>query len=248
MAATIQTSGELKARMTSLEKSLGGHARSASFGAGMTLLLGVVLIAGLGFYFWYGFSVIGGFLSEKTAASNIIDIIEGQLNDNLEPARDYLEKMVKSNAPSWAAMASNAVVDGMPAAREHAVAMSITAMDQGLEENRRHANAVVAAYIKKNEAKIKDAVQRLSSGNPKEADQLLADLKESFNKEMEIDVDSVVKKVSEFLEGLNGAIVKANKRTGKMTNLEAMQQELIMLFKRAMIDHTEGIEMPIAKN
>src|SRR3954464_8761549 len=130
MAATIQTSGELKARMTSLEKSLGGHARSASFGAGMTLLLGVVLIAGLGFYFWYGFHVIGGFLSEKTAASNIIDVVEGQLNDNLDPARKYLEDMIKDNAVEWAGMASTMVVENMPAAREHSVGMAVGAMDQ----------------------------------------------------------------------------------------------------------------------
>ena len=104
-----QTSGELKARMTSLESSLRGHARSASFGAGLTLLLGVVLLAGLGFYFWYGFNVIGGFLSEKEAANNILGIVEGQLNENLDPARKYLEGVVKETrrrGPNWLALRS----------------------------------------------------------------------------------------------------------------------------------------------
>src|SRR5829696_7683471 len=114
MATTIQTSGELKARMSSLENSLRGHARSASFGAGLTLLLGVVLIAGLGFYFWYGFNVIGSFLSERDAATNIIGVVEDRLTENLEPARKHLEKLVNENAPAWAEMASSSVVEGMP--------------------------------------------------------------------------------------------------------------------------------------
>src|SRR5829696_6287669 len=110
MATTIQTSGELKARMSSLENSLRGHARSASFGAGLTLLLGVVLIGGLAFYFWYGFNVIGNFLSEKKAAENILDIIEDRLNDNMKPETDYLHGVVKEQSPAWAKAASAAII------------------------------------------------------------------------------------------------------------------------------------------
>src|SRR5215203_4039407 len=143
MATTIHTSGELKARMTSLETALRGHARSASFGAGLTLLLGVVLIAGLGFYFWYGFNVIGSFLSEKEAANNIISVVEDRLSENLEPARKHLEKVVVENAPSWAELASTSVVEGMPAFREHAVTMAIAGMDQSLAESNKHAQDMV---------------------------------------------------------------------------------------------------------
>jgi hypothetical protein len=237
MATAIHTSGELKARMTALENSLRGHARSASFGAGMTLLVGVVLIAGLGFYFYYGFSVIGSLLSEKEAASNIVGIVEGQLTENLEPARKYLEGVIKENASTWAAMASDAVVDGMPAAREQAVVMAVAAMDQSMEESRRHANQVVASYVRKNEAKIKDAVKRLSSGSAKEADEFMADLRDAFGKELEVDVDVAVKQVMDFLDGFDSLLSKTKSDSVRLTNLQAMQREILMLFKRAMMDH-----------
>ena len=244
MASTIQTSGELKARMTSLESSLRGHARSASFGAGLTLLLGVVLIAGLGFYFWYGFNVIGSFLSEKEAANNILAIVEGQLNENLDPARTYLEGVVKENAPAWAELASTSVVEGMPAFREHAVTMAIAGMDQSMAESNKHAQDMVATYLRKNEAKIKDAVKRLS-GPKAEQDQFLADLKDAFAKEVEVDVDVAVKQVSDFIDGFNGLLTKTKSDSVRLTQLQAMQREILMLFKRAMMDHTAGT--PVAK-
>jgi hypothetical protein len=244
MASTIHTSGELKARMTSLEKSLGGHARSASFGAGMTLLLGVVLIAGLGFYFWYGFNVIGGFLSEKKAASNILDIVEGQLNDNLDPARKYLETVIKDNAPAWAEMASTSVIDGMPAAREHAVTMAVAGIDQSLAESNKHAKEMVATYLRKNEAKIKDAVKHFS-GSQKEGDEFLAELKDAFNKEIEVDIDGAVKQVVDFVDGFNNLLNKTKTDSVRLTQLQAMQREILMLVKRALMDQAV---QPLAQN
>lgn len=242
MASTIHTSGELKSRMTSLENSLRGHARSASFGAGLTLLVGIVLLGGLSFYFWYGFTTIGSFLGEKEAAKNILDIIEGQLNDNMKPATDYVETTVKESAPSWAEMASTSVIQGMPAAREHAVTASIAAMDESVRQQNEHLKQMVAAYIQKNEAKIKDAVGRLS-GSAQDQDQFLTDLNESFGKEVEVDIEVVIKRVEDFVDGFNTLLTKT-KADSKLTNLQAMQREILMLFKRAMHEHTQNL--PVA--
>ena len=241
MAATIHTSGELKSRMSTMENTLRTHARSASFGAGLTLLVGVVLIAGLSFYFWYGFHVIGGFLSEKTAANNIIDIVEGQLNDNLDPARKYLEDMVKDNAGSWAQMASDSVVGGIPTARDHGVVFAVSGLEQSLAESNKHAKDMVVAHLRKNEAKIRDAVKRLSSADAKEADQFLADLREAFAKDVEVDLDSVVKQTNDFIDGFNGLLGKTKSDSVRLTQLQAMQREILMLFKRAMIEHTKDL-------
>jgi hypothetical protein len=239
MASTIQTSGELKARMTSLENSLRGHSRSASFGAGLTLLVGVVLIAGLAFYFWYGFTTIGSFLGEKDAAKNILDFIEGQLNDNMKPATDYVEKLVKDESPAWAKMASDSIVEGMPSAREHAVTASIAAMDESVNQQNEHLKTLVAAYIQKNEAKIKDAVSRLT-GSKEDQDQFLKDLNESFAKEVEVDIEVVIKRVEDFVDGFNALLTKTNSDS-KLTNLQAMQREILMLFKRALHEHTQNL-------
>lgn len=237
MATTIHNSGQLKDRMTSLENSLRGHARSASFGAGLTLLLGVVLIGGLAFYFWYGFNTIGNFLSEKEAAKNIIDIVEGQLNDNMQPATDYLHALVKKSSPDWAKAASAAIIENAPSAREHAVAASVAAMEESIKQQNEHAKQMVVAYIQKNEAKIKEAVARLSS-SPKEADQFLADLNESFSKEVEVDIDAGVKQLVDFVEGFNTLLSKTKSDSVRMTQLQAMQREILMLFKRAVKEHT----------
>jgi hypothetical protein len=244
MASTIQTSRELKTRMESLANALQGRARSASIGAGLTLLVGAVLIAGLGFYFWYGFNVIGSFLSERDAANNIIGVVEDRLTENLEPARKHLEKLVKENAPAWADLASTSVVEGMPAFREHAVTMAIAGMDQSMAESNKHAQDMVATYLRKNEAKIKDAVKRLG-GPPKEADDFMTDIKDAFAKEVEVDIDVAVKQISDFIDGFNSLLTKTKSDSVRLTQLQAMQREILMLFKRAMIDHTAGT--PVAK-
>jgi len=247
MASTIHTSGELKTRMSALENTLRTQSRGASLGAGLTLVVGIVLIAGLSFYFWYGFHVIGGFLSEKDAANNIIGMIEGQLTDNMDPARKYLEGVIKENAPSWAEMASNSIIENMPAAREQGVGFAVTGLDQSVAESNRHAKDMVSAYIKQNESKIRDAVKRLSSGDKKDADQFIVDVRDAFNKQVEVDPDAVVKQTVDFIDGLNAALVKTKNDSGRMTNLQAMQREILMLLKRAVMEHTENMT-PVAQN
>ena len=75
----------------------------------------------------------------------------------------------------------------------------------------------------------------------KEADQFLADLREAFAKDVEVDLDSVVKQTNDFIDGFNGLLGKTKSDSIRLTQLQAMQREILMLFKRAMIEHTKDL-------
>jgi len=248
MASSIHSTGELKARMSALETALRSQSRSASFGAGLTAVLGVVIVVYVAVVGYLGYTNFGPWLTDKGAAKNIVDAVEGQLTQNLEPTRKYLEDTIKENAPAWAGMASSTIIENMPAAREHGVVAAVAGLDQSMAESNRHAKEAVTAYIRQNQAKIKDAVARLASGDPKEADQFLADLRDAFNKQLELDPDAVVKQTVDFIDGLNGALTKTRDTNTRMTQLQAMQAEILRLLKRAVKEHTENLTTPVVQN
>ena len=245
MASSIHSARELKDRMAALESTLRSRARSARFGASLTAVVGVLVVVYLVAAFYLGYTMVVPYTG-KGAAKEIVDSVEGQLTQNLEPARKYLEDTIKDNAPDWAKTASGMILENIPAAREQGVVFAVSSLDQSMAESNRHAKDMVTAYIRQNEAKIKDGVQRLSSGNSKEADQFLVDLKEAFNKQLELDPDAVVKATVDFIDGLNAALTKTANDSGRMTQLQAMQREILMLVKRALMDHTKGLT-PVAQ-
>jgi hypothetical protein len=53
-----------------------------------------------------------------------------------------------------------------------------------------------------------------------------------------VDIDQLVSQVGGFIDGFNGMMEKTKSDRVRLTNLQAMQREMLMLFKRALLEHT----------
>lgn len=228
----IASAADLKQRMASLEKTLQSHASRASLGATLTLLLGIVLLVGLGFYFWYGYTHIIGFLTPK----NLVESVETQVVERIPEYRVQIEGSVKENAPSWAKLASSAMLEGIPSAREYALNASLSAFDDVLNKGTEHSKDVLAKHIQENRGQFKEAVRKLSAGD-KASEAYIHEITESFAKALEVDTENVIKSISDFAGGFNELLAKTGNANARLTNLQAMQREILMLAKRALLEH-----------
>jgi hypothetical protein len=221
--------------MGDLEGRLRRSATGASFGSGLMLIVGLAVLGAASFFFYrYGYQE---FMPLLTSPKTIVDAAETTLIDQTKAGREYLEGMVKENAPAWAEMASTAMHDNLPMVRQHALTHATTAFDDVLNKGADHSKEIVEKFIEKNQGMIKEGVKKLSS-DPKTAEAFVTEIGTVFAKEAEVDIDQLVSQVGGFIDGFNGMMEKTKSDRVRLTNLQAMQREMLMLFKRALLEHT----------
>ena len=151
-------SGSLSDRINVLTQKLSQQEASISRSTTVTMVVGVIALALLTAYFYFGYGEIAKLLEPKT----LVPYGAGMLEDNLPDARQRMVQLVNDSAPAWAEQVSQNLRQSIPTAREKLEDYILSQTDDMLVQTTKITEEKFRATIQEN----RELVERASMNWP----------------------------------------------------------------------------------
>jgi uncharacterized membrane protein YukC len=224
----------LAKRVEQLRAELAAQRKRTNFAAGATLVLGLVILAVLGGYFYYGYTQF----TEVTRPQKIVDAGNTYLSDQIPGIRKTAEEYLVKSAPEWAEMLSQRAQEAVPQAREQLENYVLTQFDATLDKGMLLTDEQFKTFLKNNKTTIETGLKEMAS-NPQMAESTINDLVAAIESQMKGDIAAQTEELFTSLKALNAEIKKLRDGTN-LTPEEQQKRRLVMLFHRSMLDHAQG--------
>jgi hypothetical protein len=230
MSPHATSAAVLSQRINDLESQIRADRDRLNRGSALTLAVGIVVLAILSAYFFYGYSQLSTFLKHE----NLVDAAEHYVIQTVQDSRVAAERHVKENAPSWAEMSSKSVVEAVPDLRVKLQGLVFDSVDGALKEGAKASGDVFGEFLKKNRTLVHEGIIKLS-GKPEDAEAFITDVAIAMQNELEGDVRNPTKELYRAVQSLTDLLQKT-KTDGPLPPVLASKRELFMLWKRWLLD------------
>lgn len=229
---TAPSHADLARRVEALRAELATQARRTSQSATLTLALGLLVLAALAGYFYYGYTQF----SEVTRPDKIAGAVETMVDDNLPNVRKSIEEEVARSAPTWAAGLSKQARDSMPQARvkleDYVVDRMKTTLDQGSELTHER----FLEFVRNNRASLETTIDDLTKG-PEPAEATVAELEKALEAQVQGDFRQQSRELMAAVNSMNERLKKL--ALGKnLTPSEQIDRRLAMIARRLQFQAT----------
>jgi hypothetical protein len=218
-----QTASSLQARLAQLQKELAAESRSMNTAATLSAFVGVVILAILVGYFYFGYSMI----EDTTRPEKIVGAAQTIISEKLPEARQSVEAEITKSAPAWAENLSKQAISSMPTAREKLRDYALDRMEAAISDASLVSEDEFRAFLSKNHGELERKFQELSTDD-KLADASLTELEGLVEAQLKTNMTS---QSSEYLAVLKSLVTKLQKlghSTG-LTHEEQKQRQMLMI-------------------
>jgi hypothetical protein len=164
----------------------------------LTTLVGILLLAVLCGYFYFGYRLF----NEFTQPTTMVDLAAGLIDDQIPEARRALEQQVRDQAPAWAETLSEQALAAVPSAREHFESYVSDNIDGVLEKGTDLTEEKFRAFLQANRDTLTADMKELAT-SPELAEAQLDTLQESLESQIQLDLRSQFRDLFESLVLLN---------------------------------------------
>ncbi len=229
----------LQERVTKLQGDLTALRQSTNRSAGLTLVIGGIVLVVLCGYFYYGYREI----SSVMTPDNLVAFAFTQLDSEIPNLSARIEKEVKEGAPQWADQLSKQVITAIPDARKQLEEHVLKEADKGLKEVNVMTDEHFRKFMKDNHSELDKMFKDLASNDPKLAEGHLKRLEDMANKEMQRDMQA---QMHEFMDTVRKAHqqLRKLKDSKKLSEAEENEKRLLMITRRLQSELDPGAALP----
>jgi hypothetical protein len=193
----------------------------------LTTVLGLLMMAAVCFYFFYGYREISELLKPKM----LVDYAATMAQDEVPKLRSMLTSEIESNAPAWAAELSNQVVGAIPNARGQLEDFITGQVDQATVQTMQLTAPEVEKFIEANRADLSRAINELKNADKVLSEESLTNIENALNESLQTNVK---KHAEEALQTLSEMKRKGDnlKDGGKLNEMDQRLREIIMILRR----------------
>lgn len=145
--------------------------RSIQRGMKITLVLGVVAVAALTTYFAYGYHQF----NQVTQSSTLVNFAKSEFDRQLEGLKQTAEAEILESAPTWAAQASEGLIEQIPSGRQSLENWLKNTIDQQITEAQMATSAKFQEVLEANRPDLERVIRSMTSedGSDKFVDEFL---------------------------------------------------------------------------
>lgn len=193
----------------------------------LTSVLGLLMMAAVCFYFFYGYREISELLKPKL----LVDYAATMAQDEVPKLRSMLTSEIESNAPTWAAELSNQVVGAIPNARGQLEDFITSQVDQATAQTMALTAPEVEKFIDANRADLSRAIGELKNADKVLSEESLTSIENALNETLQTNVK---KQAEEALHTLSDMKRKGEnlKEGGNLNDIDRRLREIIMILRR----------------
>jgi hypothetical protein len=230
---TPPSTASLQDRIDRLQTELVVLRKRTNRGTTLTLLVGVLILAALSFYFYYGYTQIRSVMDADT----LVTYAQQMLEDNLPDALRQVESEIKTSAPVWAKTLSQNTVTSIPSARMKLEEYVLEQADTTLKEVNVMSDDHFRKFVRENRAEIEQKFKELGD-SPKLAEKSLLDLESRLDREMQKEMQT---QAGDFLVSLAMANAQLKKLADgkKLTPVEEHERFVLRAARRLQMNHVE---------
>lgn len=219
--------------MDLLQKSLAritAQRQAANRAAILTSLLGLLLLGGLGFYFYLGYRAA----NYVTQPKNLVAYVGSLAEDRLPEARTSIEQEVSKNAPVWSQGLSKQILENLPRGRQTLEDQLLNQLDTAVAEASKITDDEFSKFLKNNKSLIEAKFKELSTSD-RLADQSLKEIQEALDREFQADLKERARELSQTLHTLNERLVRLKQGT-RLTPEETLERRSLLLARRLQVE------------
>ena len=226
----VQTNGGstavLNERLHDVQRQLITERRRAARATTLVVIIGILALVMLGGYFAYGYSEI----KKNTTQDILLNFAEGKVRDQLPVARQTVAEEIKKSAPEWARMLSQQAQENLPTARQKLEEHALEQCDGMLKEASLMSTEQFRRFLRDNRQTLETGFKDLAK-SPKVADQTLADIEKSLDKELQTSMRGQARELLSTLSSANAKLTRL-RDSSRLTAGEHMERRIIMLARR----------------
>lgn len=181
---------ELQGKIDRVQREILDIKASIRRGNALTMFAGLVVLALLGAFFFYGYQQISSVLEPKMLVASGMSI----MSDHLPEASKTLEAELIKNAPKWADDSSKELIKQIPEARKEIEKSILTAAEEQLKKGTSLTKDEFTKFVKDNRVMLRDGFGELKKGD-KEAkkflDQLVKVMEEQLGRDFKEEADTM---------------------------------------------------------
>jgi hypothetical protein len=218
--------GSLAARVDAAEQRIRALRGRISMGSALTLVGGLIALAALSGYFWFGHTQI----TEFAEPDKLTALGQSILDEHLPEVRVQMEDEIIKNAPDWARTLSSQAVEQMPSVRGRLVEYISEQIEKALEQTELVSAEQFRKVIRDNRDLFERDAQDLASG-PELSEERYEQLVDLLDRDLGIGL-------KDKSEVFMGAIVSLNEKLARLapgvdlTQRENEEREFLMLVRR----------------
>ena len=226
---STSSSGELDTRLSAVEGDLDKLARKINRSGTLVIVVGVVVLALLCGYFYFGYKQISPLLNNEM----LLNAVEGQIDSQLPEVRAAIEKQLRTQAPIWAEDLSNRVVSYVPEARAKLEDRAVEAVNKLLDDLVTKTEPQLRSFLVDNRDILQQGFEDLAN-NEEISEKTLAEIELNLEQKLKANLEEHAEM---FLLQLNTLTARAGDlKRGEALDQEAMlARQALMLAKRIQL-------------
>jgi hypothetical protein len=230
MSTNLTDDTELVKKLERLRDELATEAAQIRRGSVLTLILGLFALAGLSFYFYWGYSQFSEVLQPKQVADTVASLVD----DNVPGVRKSLEEEVRKSAPVWAEGLSKQLRENLPVGRKKLEDYVMDRIKATLEQGTVLTSERFAKLIQENKVELRKEAADLAKGQEVAAASI-ADLEKSLQSQLDTDLKANATELVYILVAFSDKLEKLAKNA-KLDQTEAIERRLAMIARRLQSD------------
>lgn len=227
----------LNERINRLTLQISGHESAINQSSRVMGTVGLLALALIAVYFYYGYVMIAGLLRPDM----LVPYAAGMLEQNLPSAREALVKQISDSAPAWAEQVSLKAQESIPELRGKLQTYVLTETDKLAGQVTNLTEEKFRKVIQDNREIIEKGFKELAASD-KLSDEVMAALVVALEQELKTDMREQSEAVLETLRFLSARVQRI--AAGKnLDQEEACERRIAMLARRLQL--TEADPRPI---
>lgn len=227
---SVGSSADLTAALQQAEKELATLKAKLQSSSRMTAVVGVLVLALLSGYFYYGYTQINEVLQPK----KLVDATSSYLDDQLPEIRQQLETQIKDHASEWIQTISDQAFESIPGLRGAAEDFAISQLNEVFDQVASLTEDEFKKFLTDNRELLETTFKELAD-NPKVSDELLKQLEtaldEQLGGEMKTKAEDLLAMVTKLADEVES--LKDGKNLG---DLERRKLNILKIAKRLQVE------------
>jgi hypothetical protein len=237
-------SADLTSALQQAERELAALKVKLRSSSRLTGIVGLVILALLSGYFYYGYTEINSLLQPKQIVNAASDFIDQQLPE----IRQQLESQIKNNSGEWMQTASDEALNAIPQLRAAIEDFAIDHMNEVMDQVATITEDEFRKFITDNRELVETTFKELAD-NPKVSDELLKQLEAALDQQLGVEMKSQAEDLLDLLAKLADEVESL--REGKnLGELERKKRSILMIARRLQHDQaltSEGDDLEMLK-
>lgn len=221
----------LSDRITQLTQNISRHEAAIRRSAGITTSVGLIALAALCIYFYFGYTTIGGLLEPQT----LVPYGARMLEERLPEAREALVKQITQSAPGWAKEVSAQARKEIPGLRGKLEGYVLSSTDELLGKVTTLTEEHLRKMIEDNRDLLEKGFKELANSDTL-AEETLNALVVALEQELRADMRSQAETVLETLRYLSDRVQRLSE--GRDLDEQERYMRQILMIARRMRDTT----------